>query len=103
MDEDFGELMSLEYNPEREREELMKQAESGRKYKAASEVLNEIMSIQRDNIIRQLESTEFENDGDALGLVLYLRVLKICNNLISTKIDEGRLAEEELNKYGDDD
>ena len=97
-----GELRTLEYDPESEREQLMKKAEQGRKYQIASEVLDEIMDTQRENIIRQLETTDFENDSVALGLVLYLRVLKICKNLISSKIDEGKLAGEELNEYGND-
>ena len=96
-----GEIRTLEYDPEREREQLMKKAEQGRKYQIASEVLDEIMDTQRENIIRQLETTDFENDSVAVGLVLYLRVLKICKNLIGSKIDEGKIAGEELNDYGD--
>ena len=96
-----GELRTLEYNPESEREQLMKKAEQGRKYQIASEVLAEIMDTQRENIIRQLETTDFENDSVAVGLVLYLRVLKICKNLITQRIDEGKLAGEELKEYGD--
>ena len=99
---EYGEIRTLEYNPEREREELIKRAEIGRKYQAAHEVLGEIMEEQRKNIINQLETTDFENDSVAVGLVLYLRVLRICNNLIKQKIDDGKLAGEELNEYGND-
>ncbi len=98
----MDEFIETGYNPEREREELIKKAEIGRKYKAASEVLDEIMSLQKDNIIRQLEGNDFKNDSVAVGLVLYLRVLRICNDLIRQKIDEGKLAGEELSEYGDD-
>ena len=96
-----GEIRTLDYDPEREREQLMEKAEQGRKYQIASEVLDEIMDTQRENIIRQLETTDFENDSVAVGLVLYLRVLRICKNLITQRIDEGKLAGEELSEYGD--
>ncbi|MBQ7214472.1 MAG: hypothetical protein IJS39_00625 [Synergistaceae bacterium] len=76
--------------------ELMEAAELGRKYEAASEVLSEIMETQRANILRSLESGDIGQDNDALGLVLYLRVLRICENLIRSKIDAGILAREEL-------
>ena len=58
-----------------ERRELMETSELGRKYEAASEVLTEIMETQRANILRSLESADIGQDNDALGLVLYLRVL----------------------------
>ena len=96
MYEEYGELNTMEYAPERERGTRIEEAELGRKYQTASEVLSEIMSEQRENIIRQLESVDFEQDSDALGLVLYLRVLKICENLIQSRIDAGKIAEEEL-------
>ena len=100
MQED-GELRSLEYNPEREREELMAQAELGRKYKAASEVLNEVLTEQRENVIRQLEGADLAKDGDAIGLVLYLRVLRIFWDTIRTRIELGEVSEEELRKDGE--
>ena len=81
---------------EENRRELMEAAELGRKYEAASEVLSEIMETQRANILRSLESGDIGQDNDALGLVLYLRVLRICENLIRSKIDAGILAREEL-------
>ncbi|MBQ7215553.1 MAG: hypothetical protein IJS39_06175 [Synergistaceae bacterium] len=83
-----------------ERRELMETSELGRKYEAASEVLTEIMETQRANILRSLESADIGQDNDALGLVLYLRVLKVCENLIRSKIDAGILAREELMKDG---
>ena len=95
------ELRTLEYNPDREREELMQEAERGRKYKAAQEVLFEIFNEQRENIIRQLETQDFERDSDATGLVLYLRVMNIFVSLIQSRIDNGDLAEKELVKNGD--
>ena len=82
------------------RRELMEAAELGRKYETASEVLSDIMSEQRANILRSLESGDIGQDNDALGLVLYLRVLKICENLIRSKIDAGILAREELRDDG---
>lgn len=95
---DIGALGTIDYdpNPELEREELMQAAEAGRKNAVALEVLGEVMSIQRENILRQLEGGEIDKDTDVIGLVMYLRVLKICENLIRTKITEGKLAEEEL-------
>ena len=86
-----------------ERRELMETSELGRKYEAASEVLTEIMETQRANILRSLESADIGQDNDALGLVLYLRVLKICENLIRSKIDAGILAREELRDDGSDE
>ena len=85
------------------RRELMEAAELGRKYETASEVLTEIMETQRANILHSLESGDIGQDNDALGLVLYLRVLKICENLIRSKIDAGSLAREELMKDGSDE
>ena len=85
------------------RRELMEAAELGRKYETASEVLSDIMSDQRANILRSLESGDIGQDNDALGLVLYLRVLKICENLIRSKIDAGILAREELRDDGSDE
>lgn len=91
------------FNEEQERRELIEAAEKGRKYEAASEVLDEIIATQRANIIRSLESGDIGQDNDALGLVLYLRVLKICENLIRSKIDAGKLAGEELARRAEDD
>ena len=101
MYEDDGELNTLEYDPERERRARIEEAELGRKYHVANEVLSEIMTEQRENIVQQLESTDFENDSTALSLVLYLRVLRICENLIKSRIEVGKLAEEELREDGD--
>ena len=98
--EGSGELMTAEYDPEQEREDLMRQAEKGRKYKTAREVLSKVMSTQRNNIINQLETADFTSDGDAMGLVLYLRVLKLTESLIQTEIDKGELAEKELIEDG---
>ncbi len=100
---DIGALGTFDYNPnpEREREELMQAAEAGRKNAVALEVLGEVMSIQRENILRQLEGGDIDKDTDVIGLVMYLRVLKICENLMRTKIAEGKLAEEELNNDGE--
>lgn len=91
------------FNEEQERRELIEATELGRKYEAASEVLDEIIVTQRANILRSLESGDIGQDNDALGLVLYLRVLKICENLIRSKIDAGKLAGEELARRADDD
>ncbi len=91
------------FNEEQERHELIEAAELGRKYEAASEVLDEIIAVQRANILRSLESGDIGHDNDALGLVLYLRVLKICENLIRSKIDAGKLASEELGRRADED
>ena len=88
---------------EQNRRELMEAAELGRKYETANEVLTEIMETQRANILRSLESGDIGQDNDALGLVLYLRVLKICENLIRSKIDAGILAREELRDDGSDE
>ncbi len=90
------------FNEEQERRELIEATELGRKYEAASEVLDEIIATQRANIIRSLESGDIGQDNDALGLVLYLRVLKICENLIRSKIDAGKLAGEELARRADE-
>ena len=86
-----------------ERRELMEAAELGRKYEVASEVLAEIIETQRTNIIRSLESGDIGQDNEVLGLALYLRVLKMCENLIRSKIDAGKLAREELMKDGDNE
>ena len=95
------ELTALEHDPEREREELMQVAEHGRKYRVANEVLSEVLEEQKANVVRQLESADFERDNDAIGLVLYLRVLRVFSDTIRTRIDEGEMAEKELMADGD--
>ena len=92
---------TLEYSPDVEREELMAQAELGRKYRAANDVLAEIVAEQQAHIIRQLESADLHSDNDAVGLVLYLRVLRVFRDTIKSRIDSGELAEKELMKDGD--
>ena len=101
MYEEYEELNTMEYDPERERRARIEEAELGRKYQTASDVLSEIMREQRENIIRQLESRDFDQQDDALGLVLYLRVLRICENLIQSRIASGKIAEEELREDGE--
>ena len=96
-----GELRSLEYNPEREREERIELAERGRKYRAAREVLDEVLTEQRENVIRQLECADLAKDSDAIGLVLYLRVLRIFWDTIQTRIELGEVSEKELREDGE--
>ena len=98
---DTRELRTLEYSPEREREELMAQAEQGRRYRVANDVLDEIFFAQREHVIRQLESADLHSDNDAIGLVQYLRVLKIFVDTIRSRIDSGEIAEKELINDGD--
>ena len=83
------------------REELMAVAEKGRKYRAANEVLREILEEQKAHVVHQLESADFNADSDAIGLVLYLRVLKVFEDTIRGKIDSGDIAEKELSEYGE--
>ena len=92
---------TLEYSPDVEREELMAQAELGRKYRASNDVLDEIVAEQQAHIIRQLESADLHSDNDAVGLVLYLRVLRVFRDTIKSRIDSGELAEKELMRDGD--
>ena len=92
---------TLEYSPDVEREELMAQAELGRKYRAANDVLDKIVAEQQAHIIRQLESADLHSDNDAVGLVLYLRVLRVFRDTIKSRIDSGELAEKELMRDGD--
>ena len=92
---------TLEYSPDVEREELMAQAELGRKYRAANDVLAEIVAEQQAHIIRQLESADLHSDNDAVGLVLSLRVLRVFRDTIKSRIDSGELAEKELMRDGD--
>ncbi len=84
------------YPPESQREDLMKQAEQGRKYKAAKDVLDEMITTQRAHIINQLETAEFSADSDAISLIIYLRTLRLIEDYMKTEIDKGELAEEEL-------
>lgn len=95
------ELSTLEYSEESEREERIASAELGRKYRVANEVLDEVFTEQRNNVIRQLEVADFAKDSDAVGLVLYLRVLKIFMDTIKAKIDLGEIAEKELSEDGE--
>ena len=89
-------ITESDYSPEQEREDLRQQAARGREYKTAKTVLDEVINKQRNSIIQQLETSDFSKDGDALGLVLYLRVLKMTTDLIQSEIARGELAEDEL-------
>ena len=90
------------FNIDGQREDLMKQAEHGRKYKAAKDVISEIISAQRNFLINQIETADFKGDSDAIGLVVYLRVLRLIENYMQTEIDKGELAEEELVRLDND-
>ena len=85
---DNGEFQSVDYNPGQERESLREDARNGMKYQAARKVLSEI--------------TDLGKDSYTLGLVLYLRVLKLCKKLIEDKI-RTRLKEGAVNGRTADD
>ena len=86
---------------ELERQELQERIEAGRRAQIARDVLDEHMRQQKELIVSRLESGELSNDGELTTLVMYLRVMKIFENTLKSKMDTGELAEKEVSENGE--
>ena len=78
-----------------DREELMQDAETGRRYKIAMEVLREFMDDQRECLIKDMEDKDL-SDVQLRDAASKLRVMKEFRNVSDMNIQRGEIAEEEL-------
>lgn len=83
-----------------DREELMKDAETGRRYKIAMEVWREFLDNQRENLIKEVEGKEL-SDEQLRDAASKLRVMNVFRNVSYRNIQLGKIAEEELS-HGDE-
>lgn len=81
--------------------ELQEQAEYGRKAKIASEFMKEFILQQRALILVKLENDTIEDMNSLITPILGLRYLKLLENSLDSYIQMGEIAEEELNKNGE--
>lgn len=87
---------------EQRQQELLKQAEYGLKCKTAREVFDDFLLNQRAQIIRNLESEEYSSYERLNTLKTTLRILRQFDNAIERYIQEGEIAQKELNKDGNE-
>ncbi len=86
---------------EQEQQELQQQAEQGRKAKIAKEFMQGFVTNQRVQIINALETETFDTlEQRAISYIKGLRVLRNFELLAERYIDEGNIAQEELNQHG---
>lgn len=86
---------------EQEQQELQQQAEQGRKAKIAKEFIQGFVTNQRVQIINALETETFDTlEQRAISYIKGLRVLRNFELLAERYIDEGNIAQEELNQHG---
>ena len=78
-----------------DREELQHDAETGRRYKIAMEVLREFMDDQREGLIKDMEDNDL-SDVQLRDAASKLRVMKVFRNESDMNIQRGEIAEEEL-------
>ena len=94
----FEEIHSLEYDTDREAEELRHQAEEGRSAKIALDFVQDFLTSERAQTLLILEQDVFDHAEELVPPVLYLRVLRKLEARLQTIIDIGEIAEKELNK-----
>ena len=81
--------------------ELQAQAEYGRKAKIASEFMKDFILQQRALILVKLENDTIEDMNSLITPILGLRYLKLLENSLDSYIQMGEIAEEELDKNGE--
>ena len=74
-----------------DKEELLHDAETGRRYKIAMEVWREFLDNRREEIVKEIESGEWDTDK-----LCELYVLKKFREISCMNIQRGEIAEEEL-------
>ena len=94
----FEEIHSLEYDADREAEELRAQAEQGRQAKIVSEFMEDFLTEERAQTLFLLENEKIDKAEALLPPVLYLRVLRKLEARLQTIIATGEIAEKELNQ-----
>ena len=99
----FEEIHSLEYDADREADELRAQAEQGRQAKIALSFVQDFLTDERAQTLLILEQDGFNNAEELVPSVLYLRVLRKFEARMQTIIDMGELAEKELNRDGSEE
>ena len=83
-----------------EQDELLEQAERGRKANIAAEFLNEYFLQERALLLNKLETDgDFSYDA-VLALKISLRVLRNVENWLKSIIDNGEIAEKEIDENG---
>ena len=85
---------------EQEQQELMQQAEYGRKAKIAKEFFEDFLLAHRVRIITTFENEEFISDDKTRMLKAELRLLRLFDNSVERYIEEGKIAEKELSENG---
>ena len=78
-----------------DKEELMHDAETGRRYKIAGEVLKEFLEGRKNELIRKLESSPY-GDEDLRQFSTELQVIRAFRDCADAFIQRGEIAEEEL-------
>ena len=68
----------------------------------AEEVLGEYCDNARNRILDVLENGKVEDDQYAMHAVMMLNVIKQFRNNAQSFIDQGKMAERQLEKYGED-
>ncbi|MBR2208545.1 MAG: hypothetical protein IJ859_07015 [Synergistaceae bacterium] len=87
---------------EQEQTELRERAEKGRKAKIASEFLDEFLAKQRAFTLQDLETNKEKiTYEDLLFSKIFLIVLRSFENMLNFYINNGEIAEKELNNNGE--
>ena len=81
-------------------QDLQEQAEYGHKCKVALEVLDDFIADKLEKIVQKL-AYGAADDEEILTLVNFMRVITAFQTAVKTHIQEGEIAQEELNNYGE--
>lgn len=85
---------------ETEGKELRELVEKGRKAKIAFEFVQDFLTKERANVFFFLETKNFPSPEDLLAPVIYLQLMRRFENDIKLFIDNGDIAQKELNENG---
>ena len=85
---------------ETEEKELRELVEKGRKAKIASEFVQDFLTRERANVFFFLETKEIQNPEKLLEPVIYLRLMRRFESEIKLCIEQGDIAQKELNENG---
>ena len=78
-----------------DKEELMQDAATGRRYKIAMEVLSEFLDNLREKLVRKMESGSLD-PWEAQDIAVQIAIMKRFRDESYSKIQHGGIAEEEL-------
>ena len=85
---------------EQEELELREQAETGRKAKIALEFLDYFLTLKRAVRLNEIETSKDISYETLLAQKISLMELKEFENWLKSNIDNGEIAEKELNENG---